>query len=161
MNDCFTWGDWDKPFTFLGLSTEYCILTRPEIWETVFLLPFVTVVQLPLKPIGGLPQSSPSWIWLIFETILCAGINILSALSAYIVNPASCILQIVESSFSLIPVQAALQLAVRSSSTHRKKASSPMVWRDLLHHPLKESTSSGTIKGMLILEAVKAYSRFN
>lgn len=94
---------------------------------------------MPLKPIGGLPLSSPGWVGLIFETILCAGVNILSALPSYIVNPASGILEIVESShressFSLIPVQAALQLAVKSSSTHRKKG--------IFTHGFKRFTSS-------------------
>lgn len=80
---------------------------------TAFLLPSASVIQLLLKPVGGLPLSSPSWTGLIFKTILCAGINILSVLSSYTVNPASSFLEIVESShressFSLIPVQAAL-----------------------------------------------------
>lgn len=106
---------------------------------TAFLLPSASVIQLLLKPVGGLPLSSPSWTGLIFKTILCAGINILSVLSSYTVNPASSFLEIVESShressFSLIPVQAALQLAVRSSSTHRKNG--------IFTHGFKRFTSS-------------------
>lgn len=35
VNDCFIWGDWSKPFTFLVFSTQCCTLRRPEMWETV------------------------------------------------------------------------------------------------------------------------------
>lgn len=58
---------------------------------TVFPSSSVSVLQFPFKSIGRLPVSSPNWIWLIFETILCACLNILGAFSNYIKNLASSI----------------------------------------------------------------------
>lgn len=143
-----------------------------ETWNTrnctVLPSPSASVLQFPLKSIGRLPVSSPSWLWLVFETIWCACFNIWSALSSYIKNIASGIFWRewrAPTGKALLAwyqcKQLCSQLAVKSCSTHRKKASSPMVLRDLLHHPLKESTSSGIIKGKLMLGAVKAYSKFN
>lgn len=138
---------------------------------TVLPLPSASVLQFPLKSLGMLPVSSPSWIGLIFNPFC-----VLASIFSVCFPSTSRIQQAVyfgdsgELPQGELPQGKLFQLdtgassfvaAVKSSSTHRKKASSPMVLRDLLHHPLKESTSSGTIKGKLMPEAVKAYSRFN
>lgn len=66
---------------------------------TVLPLASASVLRCPLKSIGRLPISSPSWIGLTFETILCACRNVLNALPSYIENLASAeLLEIVESS---------------------------------------------------------------